>query len=188
VPDQRYCLSCGQPVSPVRLAFLDVLHTDRDAQSPTATMVAPAQRAPYDERGAGPEWLRRYAPLFGVAAVLLLAMLIGLLLGHWVSQTKAPGAQVLKVEGLSATAPASAAGTPAAAPVAAPTTKSKSSPAVKKEEQAEEAEAKTEEKHPPAPPKPVKVSTSTLNKLTHTTGRRHQEEIDKLGTAPIAVP
>ena len=25
VADQRYCLSCGQPASPVRLAFLDVL-------------------------------------------------------------------------------------------------------------------------------------------------------------------
>ena len=27
-PDQRYCLACGQPVSPVRLAFLDVLQAD----------------------------------------------------------------------------------------------------------------------------------------------------------------
>ena len=27
-PDQRYCLACGQPVSPVRLAFLDVLQSD----------------------------------------------------------------------------------------------------------------------------------------------------------------
>ena len=27
-PDQRYCLSCGQPVSSVRLAFLDVLESD----------------------------------------------------------------------------------------------------------------------------------------------------------------
>ena len=28
-PDQRYCLACGQPVSPVRLAFLDVLQSER---------------------------------------------------------------------------------------------------------------------------------------------------------------
>ena len=29
VADQRYCLSCGHPTSPVRLAFLDVLQAEQ---------------------------------------------------------------------------------------------------------------------------------------------------------------
>ena len=30
-PDQRYCLACGRPCSPVRLAFLDVLQSESAA-------------------------------------------------------------------------------------------------------------------------------------------------------------
>src|SRR5271154_6940543 len=80
VADQRYCLSCGQPCSPVRLAFLDVLQNERQqpqaatpyAASPVAYAQSPQQDGPQD-------WLRRYAPLFAVLSVLLLAMVIGLL-------------------------------------------------------------------------------------------------------------
>lgn len=188
VADQRYCLSCGQPASPVRLAFLDVLNAERDGELAPVAMAAAASRRDYAEPSAGPAWLRRYTPLFGVAAVLLLAMLIGLLLGHWVSQTKTPSAQVLKVEGLSASAPAAAAGATPATPAATSSASSRSSAASKKEEQNEIAEARAEEKKAPAPPKPVKVSASTLAKLTHSTGRKHQQELNNIGTAPIAVP
>ena len=65
---------------------------------------APVAYASYVEPAAGPAWLRRYAPLFAVLSVLLLAMIVGLLVGHWVTQSKptAPGPQVIKVEGLGA--------------------------------------------------------------------------------------
>ncbi len=185
--DQRYCLSCGQPCSPVRLAFLDVLQSEQQPQlgSPPPGTV-PVTYTTYAEPVAGPAWLRRYAPLFGVLSVLLLAMVIGLLVGHWVTQSKAPGQQVIKVVGLSA-APSASAST--SAPAAASTTPAAaSSSAAAKEEKQEQAEAKAEEKKAAAPPKPVKVSSTTISKLTTTHGKKHQEELNKLGTAPIAVP
>src|SRR5271168_1535532 len=114
VADQRYCLSCGHPASPVRLAFLDVLESERQPQlgagSPSNAL--PVAFTPYIEPAAGPAWLRRYAPLFGVLSVLLLAMIVGLLVGHWVTQSKAPaGPQVFKVEGLGGAALAAGTGT-----------------------------------------------------------------------------
>ena len=32
VADQRYCLTCGQPCSPTRLAFLDVLQAESESR------------------------------------------------------------------------------------------------------------------------------------------------------------
>ena len=184
VRDQRYCLSCGQPCSPVRLPFLDVLSSEQTQLSP-APMAAPVAYTPYIEPSAGPAWLRRYAPLFAVASVLLLAMVIGLLVGHWVTQGKpSSGPQVIKVEGLSAAAGTAATPTTATSAPAA----SKSSSSASKEEQQEEAEAKSEEAKKVAPPPPVKVSSTTINKLEKSTGKQHQEELNKIGTAPIAVP
>ncbi len=190
VSDQRYCLSCGQPASPVRLAFLDVLAAERSATQPGVVVTPPvAYAGSLAEPSAGPAWLRRYSPLFAVAAVLLVAMLIGLLLGHWVSQSKSPSSSVIKIEGLSAAAPlASSANQTAGAPAATSGTSSKSSASSSKEEAEEAAEAKAEEKKPVAPPKPVEVKSTTLSKLTNSTGKKHTEEVNKLGTAPIAVP
>jgi ribosomal protein L12E/L44/L45/RPP1/RPP2 len=196
VADQRYCLSCGQPVSPVRLAFLDVLESERQPQqlgAGGATNTMPVAFTPYIEPAAGPAWLRRYAPLFGVLSVLLLALIVGLLVGHWVTQSKAPAtAQVIKVEGLgglgglatggSATTPTST--TPA-------TGTSKSSSSAKSEEEKEEAEAKKEEKEeetkPAKAPEAKKVSSSTLGKLNKTTGKAHEKELNTLSHAPIEV-
>ena len=124
VADQRYCLSCGQPCSPVRLAFLDVLSTEQQPQLGAGTVsAAPVAYAQYVEPAPGPAWLRRYAPLFAVLSVLLLAMIVGLLVGHWVTQSKAPaGPQVIKVEGLSAAAGTGAAATAATTPTTSTTT------------------------------------------------------------------
>ena len=103
-PDQRYCLACGQPVSPVRLAFLDVLQADAQSsygsgQGQIASL--PSGYASVIEPVSGPyAWMRRYSGLFGLLSVLLLAIVAGLLVGHWVTQSKAPSRQVLKVEGL----------------------------------------------------------------------------------------
>ena len=190
VADQRYCLSCGQPCSPVRLAFLDVLSNDQPQLGAGTVSAAPVAYTQYIEPAPGPAWLRRYAPLLAVVSVLLLAMIVGLLVGHWVTQSKAPaGPQVIKVEGLSA-----AAGTGAAAAATTPTTATpapaaaKTNPSSSKEEKQEEAEAKAEEAKKVAAPAPVKVNSTTLTKIEKSTGRKHQEELNKIGTAPIAVP
>jgi hypothetical protein len=193
--DQRYCLACGKPVSPVRLGFLDVLQSENPAYpGPPAPVgaFAPAY-APAAEPSSGAySWLRRYSGLFGLLAVLLLAIIVGLLVGHWVTQNKAPGTSVVKVEGLPSVAPAAAASTPGAAAPAttAPKTTAPSAtpPAATiatspKAEAKEAKEAKAIEKTPP--PKPVKVTPAKLQKLGNSTGKKHEEEVSKLGAEPI---
>ncbi len=201
--DQRYCLACGQPVSPVRLSFLDVLSADAQAQ-PYAGAVAqsavalPAGYAPVIEPSAGPyAWLRRYSGLFGLLSVLLLAIVAGLLVGHWVTQGSTPSRQVVKVEGLGnlaavPAAPATSTGassgsatTPAAGAASAGSsaaTKETAKEAAKTEAH-EAQEAKAIEKKPP--PKAVKVSSEKLKKLGSTSGQKHEQEINKLGAQPI---
>jgi hypothetical protein len=142
---------------------------------------------------SGPSaWLRRYSGLFGLLAVLLLAIVAGLLVGHWVTQSKTPSQQVLKVEGLggvaAATPLASAPSTTGAATTtpASTTTKPAASAAPKesaKTEAKEVQEAKAIEKKPL--PKATKVSSTTAKKLGNTTGKKHEEEINKLGAQPI---
>ncbi|HMD52284.1 MAG TPA: hypothetical protein VKG62_06160 [Solirubrobacteraceae bacterium] len=182
--DQRYCLSCGQPCSPVRLAFLDVLEGERQASGQTAAFTsATVAYAPLMEPASGvPGWLRRYSGLFAVLSVLLMAMIIGLLVGHWVTQSKAPSAQVVKIEGLGTIA-STAATTPASSGGATPAAASSSS---KSKSEAEEiAKEEKAEKSTPPPPAPVKVSSASLQKLTTSTGKKHEEEIAKLGNKPI---
>ncbi len=96
--DQRYCLACGRPCSPVRLAFLDVLQSEHAA--PTAVLSAPvgAGYAPPAEPAGTLAALRRYSGLFGLLGVLLVSLLIGLLVGHWLTGGT-PGKQVLEVKG-----------------------------------------------------------------------------------------
>jgi hypothetical protein len=182
VADQRYCLACGQPSSPVRLAFLDVLQNERQPQAAAGALGAPIAYTPLLEPAGAPGWLRRYAGLFGVASVLLTAMIIGLLVGHWVTQSKAPGPQVIKVEGL-AGAPAAASTTASTPSGATPAAAGKSNAKAKAEEAKSEAKETPVEKAPP--PKPVKVTPTKLKKLSTTTGKRHQEEINSLGAQPI---
>src|SRR5450631_3017726 len=85
VADQRYCLSCGKPCSPVRLAFLDALAPDpaaRAAQPPvwggpgTIEMGPPGYLPVEAGRGTN-AWLRRNSGLLGLFAVLLMCLLIG---------------------------------------------------------------------------------------------------------------
>lgn len=191
VADQRYCLSCGQPVSPVRLAFLDVLETERQrAPATTALSAAPVSYAPYVEPPIGPAWLRRYAPLFGVASVLLLAMIAGLLVGHWASQSKASaGPETVKIEGLSGLSPA--ASSTASTPTTPSASSSKTAASAKSEEAEEKAEAKREEaeeeKHPAKAPPAKSLSSSDVSKLEKTTGKKHEQELSKLTTAPVVV-
>ena len=190
--DQRYCLSCGQPCSPVRLAFLDVLETERQPQLGAGSAGnAPVAFTSYVEPAAGPAWLRRYAPLFAVLSVLLLALIVGLLVGHWVTQSKVSSApQVIKVEGLGGGALAAGTGTTpttSTTPGASP----KSGTSAKSEEAKEEAEAKAEEKAeekaPAKAPEAKKVSESSIKKLGETHGKAHEKELNEISTAPIEV-
>jgi hypothetical protein len=196
-PDQHYCLACGQPVSPVRLAFLDVLQAEAQpyaaGQSPVGSL--PSGYAPVIEPTSGPyAWMRRYSGLFGLLSVLLLAIVVGLLVGHWVTQSQAPGRQVLEVKGLggvaaATTTPLASAGsttasstTPAGA-TSTPATSAASSKAAAKAEAHEAQEAKAIEKKPT--PRAVTVTPTKLQKLGSTSGRKHEEEINKLGAQPI---
>jgi hypothetical protein len=183
--DQRYCLACGQPVSPVRLAFLDVLQSEQQP-SLYGQGAVPALGAGYQAMGEPASrayaWLRRYSGVLALLSVLLMSIIVGLLVGHWITQSRAPAEQVVKVEGLSGTAPASAgAAASTTAPAASAPATTKASPA--KAEAAEAKEAKALEKS--AAPKVVKASPTKLQKLGNTTGKKHEEEVAKLGSEPV---
>jgi hypothetical protein len=189
VADQRYCLSCGQPSSPVRLAFLDVLQGEQRA-STTAPLALATDTIELGPGGytAVPQhgvhaWLRRNSGLLGLLSVLVLCLIAGLLVGHWASQGKSSaGPQVVKVEGLGA-APAAAAAPTTSKPSESSSVQTKSS-AKEEAEAAKEAAKETKaEKAPPPPPK--KVTKEKLKKLTTSTGKKHQEEINALGAQPI---
>jgi hypothetical protein len=131
--DQRYCLSCGIPRASTRLPFLDVLAAEASSAAAGGLQPAPYLRAPAVGPGAGGAgwggaggggWggdgsrgaLARSTGPLALTSAVLLALLVGLVVGHWVSGTQgnAKGTltptQVIKYEGI-----------PAAAAVAAPT-------------------------------------------------------------------
>ncbi len=206
-PDQRYCLACGRPASPVRLAFLDVLQAEPGTAG-TTILGAPSAagyQPPADPPGTLGA-LRRYSGLFGLLGVLLASLLIGLLVGHWLtgSNVNNGGKQVVEIKGLSA--PLAAVGSPTTAGGAGTSSGSGSSSssghhssssssqsynAAKSEggvseSGAEEAEAAKEVKSTKALPAAHKTSSATLQKLEHTTGKRHAKEVTAaLGNGPI---
>lgn len=184
VADQRYCLACGHPVSPVRLAFLDVLSEEARSQRGMlpagAIEVAPAVYVA-SEPGLG-GWLRRNSGVVSLLAVLLLCLIAGLLVGHWVTQSgksSVPATQTVKLEGLEALAPATSSGS-ASSTGAAAKTPSKASAATGEAKEVEEVKEVKEEKA-----KPKKVSSAKLKKLTSSSGKKHEEEINALGDEPI---
>jgi hypothetical protein len=189
VTDQRYCLSCGQPCSPVRLAFLDVLQGEGQSQATQRPLATGAVTyAPLLEPAGPPNWLRRYSPLFGVMTVLLLATITGLLVGHWVTQSKAPGPEVIKIEGLTAPVAAAASTTPTPAvtsPAKASEQSTESSAAEEAAETVKEAKAEKAQALKVEKAKPHKETAAGLKKLGSSTGKKHKEEIEKLGNQPI---
>ncbi|MFI5005458.1 MAG: hypothetical protein ACHQE6_10645 [Solirubrobacterales bacterium] len=201
-PDQRYCLDCGRPCSPVRLAFLDVLqaeHQPAGASLLGGPQVVGYQLPPEPDGLLGS--LRRYSGLFGLLAVLLASLLIGLLVGHWLTGGSNPAKQVVEVKGLSgalAAAPAAASG--AATGVSTGSGSGSGSSAghgssagsgssqshnSAKSEQAEEAQAVKEVKTTKPLPAAHKTSSSKLEKIAHTTGKQHAKEVAALGNEPI---
>jgi hypothetical protein len=189
VADQRYCLSCGQPSSPVRLAFLDVLQEQRQPNAAPQAWPAPAA---IELGGYGPPhqeglngWLRRNSGLLGLLGVLALCLLAGLLVGHWVSQSKGvPAKQVVEVKGLTGLPAAATNGAGAASTSAASEPAASKSRAKEEAEESKEAAKETKAEKAP-PPAPVKVTPAKLKKLSKTTGKRHSEEVNALGSQPI---
>ncbi|HEX6391332.1 MAG TPA: hypothetical protein VFZ89_17850 [Solirubrobacteraceae bacterium] len=131
--DQRYCLSCGARRGAARLPFRDILQ--QQARTTTELMpigsgyaaVPPAQGDTVNDR------LRRNAPLMALVGILLLAMLIGVLLGHWAGEDQPtaaanPRPQVIQVG--AAAAPAAATTPVATAP--AETTPTETTPTTEK--------------------------------------------------------
>lgn len=194
VADQRYCLSCGHPASPVRLAFLDVLQSEQPRGgagqgwlTPDTIDMSPAGYAPvFQQQGAG-GWLRRNSGLMSLMTVLLMCLIVGLLVGHWVTQSnKAPGPQIVKVEGLSALGSVAAAPTATsmgASTTPAPSTTPTVSKSTAKEEAQETKEAAKIEKQPLK--QAAKLPSAKLEKLSNSSGKKHQEEINSLGAQPI---
>jgi hypothetical protein len=207
-PDQRYCLACGRPASPVRLAFLDVLQTDGQQTAGTTILGAPAAagyQPPLDPPGTLGA-LRRYSGLFGLLGVLLASLLIGLLVGHWLTGSAPTGKQVYEVK-LNTPLAAAAAATPSgssgtstgsgsggsssssghhASSGSAPSHSAGKSEGGVSESGAEEAEAAKEVKSTKALPAAHKTSSAALKKLENTTGKQHAKEVKAaLGNGPI---
>ncbi len=198
-PDQRYCLACGQPASPVRLAFLDVLQGEYQpgaaasygsgvpgAPPPLAHYAPPPQ--PDGLLGA----LRRYSGLFALTGVLLAALLIGLLVGHWITGgngAAAAGKQVIEVKGLDG-APLAPTATNGAASGSGSSSANHSSSASQSHQSAKD-EAKQEAKEAAAikvpPPVQKKTNPTSLQKLDKTTGKQHVKEVNEQfkGNEPI---
>lgn len=114
--DQRYCLNCGTRRPEARLEFLDVLDEDVRARS-APPIVQPHVVAPAGGR------LQAHTGAIALVSALLLTLLIGLLVGHWVTDRRtatapaasSPAPQVIRVEGGAATsAPAATTSAPAA--------------------------------------------------------------------------
>jgi hypothetical protein len=184
--DQRYCLECGQPASPVRLAFLDVLESEQGTGGSQAISPVPVSAGyanVYDAPGpAG--WLRRNNGVLTLLAVLALCLIAGLLIGHWATGKQAPAAPTtIKVEGLQGAAAAAPTSGTASTPTATPTESTKSSG--KEEAEAAKAAAKETPAEKAPPPAPKKVSKTELQKLSSTSGKKHHEEIEAHGAEPI---
>jgi hypothetical protein len=199
-PDQRYCLACGQAASPVRLAFLDVLQGEyQPAARGVGVPGGPPPAAAYYAQPPEPDGLlgslRRYSGLLALVGVLLASLLIGLLVGHWITggnSTAAAGKQVIEVKGLSglaaaAPAPTTSTGGSANSGEGSSGGATKSHDTAKQEAKQEAKEAKEVAAVKAAPPVKKKTSASSLAKLDKTTGKQHVKEVNEQfkGNEPI---
>lgn len=195
--DQRYCLACGRPASPVRLAFLDVLQAEQPAGGTLGGREAahvPVYYAPPDPDGLLGA-LRRYSGLLALVGVLLASLLIGLLVGHWITGGNggsSAGKQVIEVKGLSgalAAAPAVAAGgaTNASSSSGGGSSHGAAAKSAQQEVKQEAQEAKEVKVAKAPPPVHKKTSAQSLQKLGKSTGKQHAKEVNELikGDEPI---
>jgi hypothetical protein len=180
--DQRYCLSCGTRRAEARLPFLDVLSSSTELVPYGSPLPAGRRSAPYGgpETAAGAGWaindrLRRNAPLMGLLGILLGAVLIGVLIGHWAGGTADVAAQPPQVISIgaapaAAVAPAAAATTPAAG-TSTDATSGPGSGSTKAKGGAKKGAAATT----------PKATNQQVNKLDTLSGKAYQKQVDKLG-------
>jgi hypothetical protein len=216
VADQRYCLACGRRASTVladlrSVAFLDVLQAEPGTAA-TAILGAPSAagyQPPPDPPGVLGS-LRRYSGLFGLLGVLLASLLIGLLVGHWLTGSAPTGKQVYEVKlstplAAAAATPSGSAGTSTGSGSGSGAGSSSSSSSGHhsssgssqshsaaqseggvSESSSEAAEAAKEVTTTKALPAAHKTSSATLQKLEHTSGKQHAKEVKAaLGNGPI---
>lgn len=201
--DQRYCLACGRPCTPLPRPFLDVLQAEYRPASPNTTQLLPSAGAlppgaalppatvafalPPEPEGSIAR-LRRYSPLMGLLALLLATGFVGLVVGHWASGSSSVP-PVIKVEYPAGVpgASASEASDASAAPGSGQKASSGEAAGGKESEAEEEKEVKEAETSQKALPPPVKASSGTIKHLSSTHGKKHREEINKLikGGEPI---
>lgn len=170
--DQRYCLTCGARAPETRLAFVDIL------RAPARPDVLPAASAtnwyaPPLFAAAAPTFgdrLRTNAGLIAGVGVLLLAMLIGVLIGSRFGQgdelAEAIAGQRPQV--IQVGAPAAAAAAPAAA-----STSTVSSPGT--------AATKVKNSGAATSKAPVKATNDAVQNLDKLSGKAYQKQVDKLG-------
>lgn len=181
--DQRYCLSCGRPCTALRSPLIDLLQHGSAKRTSEYPAGSQSGHEPTLQGGGPTAPLQRYAGLFSLMAMLLLASMIGLLIGHWAigSGEGGAGKQLVRVEGLGgAVAPT------AAATTASTTTSTSSTAGAAKEI---EHETKQEERETAATnlAKPVKPSAAAQRHLSKLTGRKYEQEINKLANGPAPI-
>ena len=126
------------------------------------------------------------------ASVLLLALLVGLLLGHWVTQSGKNQPQVVKLEGLGGLAAAQV-DRQQRRFVGAERRKAASSgseEASRAQQNRKEEESRSESRRNETcrPAESSQSDKTQLDKLEKSTGKKHEEELNKIGTSPIAMP
>jgi hypothetical protein len=177
--DQRYCLTCGTRRADARLPFLDILRHEGTGH------VVPFAAAPAFGGPAAPvvpvgltDRARANTGLIASVGVLLLAMLIGVLVGSGFAQngnvTAAADQKpvVVSVGGVAAVPAAATAGTDTTAAAAATAGAAPKKKGAKASKQAAAQKSR------------VKVTTASkgkLKSLNKLSGAAYQKQIDKLG-------
>ncbi len=187
--DQRYCLACGTRRADTRLPFLDILRHDATGHAaPVLAAGAPGPGA-YGAAGAIPppegiaDRARANTGLIASVGVLLLAMLIGVLVGSGLGDDNSSASAadqkpvVVSVGGVAAAPAAAAAPTDTTAADATATddaADSGSDSSSSKKKTASKSADKAAVKVKSVP----KTKLKSLDKLS---GTEYQKQIDKLG-------
>lgn len=163
--DQRYCLSCGVRRPGVRLPVPEPITAVEviDAHPVRVSLPVPSTVG---------GWLRDNAAGLIALTCLLLAMLIGVLLGHW-SHGEDAAATVGPPQVISVGAAPAAATAPAAVPSATIPTTPGPRPSTAKGVKKAASGSPT--------PRKTKAANPSLNKLKNLSGKEYQKQVDKLG-------
>jgi hypothetical protein len=152
--DQRYCLACGQRSGTARLPFLDIL---REGEPPATAAAAPSLA------GTG---RHTQLPLVVATGVLVMALLVGVLLGHWSGGAESRPAAAAPAQVITVRAPAAAATASRTAPPVLPA----------------DAPSKSHHKAAKHAGKPAAApAPANLKNLKHLSGTAYQKQVDKLG-------